>query len=69
VKSQSGKILQTVRLRGRNSETLRTIDRGYIGNLSRPSSQLVGDNVDTSPKSYVDILELSNSETPEDAEI
>jgi hypothetical protein len=35
---------------GRNSKTLWIVDQGSIGNLSQPFDQLVGENVDTSPK-------------------
>jgi hypothetical protein len=58
MKYRSGEILPTVRLRGGNSKTLWTVDRGSVGNLSRLFDQIVGDNIDTSPKSYFDRMEL-----------
>jgi hypothetical protein len=39
------------------------MDRGSIGNLSKPFDQLVGENVDTSLKSYFGSLKLQNSGT------
>jgi hypothetical protein len=52
MKSQSGKIPQSFISMGRNSKTLWIVDRGFVGNLSQPCDQLVGENVETSPNSY-----------------